>query len=61
MTERCDDIPVEGLVFIRHDGLTYLCAVPRELGKFKLELKNGKVIARGENGMTMIVPSHAKR
>jgi hypothetical protein len=40
-----------------HEGATYVCEVPKELGAVtKIETKRGKVIVRTESGQTMIVP-----
>ncbi len=38
-------------------GCEYICSVPEELGAVtKLELSHGRVLARTESGITMIVP-----
>lgn len=38
-------------------GCEYICAVPPDLGAVtKLELVRGRVLARTESGITMIVP-----
>lgn len=39
-------------------GCKYLCNVPPDLGAVtKLELVSGKIVARTESGITMIVPN----
>lgn len=42
---------------VRHEGMTYVCAVPDDLGRItKLENKNGTMVAHTESGVPFIVP-----
>lgn len=43
-------------------AIAYVCEVPKELGRvIKLEAIKGKVVARTESGITMVVPTNGTR